>query len=171
MNNQNLNEAIKRISNYKNNDKSGLFYMLKAINHSKYGFSYIESFTRKEILNLLISEISTEKGWNKFVEMQPYRDLKETEKETKKETLKENEINFDKLMSFRPTVYDKMTNFLGQKVLLVEHPLKGDETFVIAIFPDFKKAFYTDFFDVDDMIAEHTEYQPFLINGNFQHGI
>lgn len=160
---KNLAEAIKRLSDYKSNDKSGLFYMLRHVNHSKYFYTYEQSYTRKEILSLLIAEVSTERGYNKLLELQPYRDLKEI--------ANPNKLNYEKLVALEPTIYDTLTNSLGQIIELVEHPTKGDTTQVIAVCHTLKLAYYTDFFDLDDMLAEHKEYEPIFINGEFQHGI
>lgn len=161
----NLAEGIKRISDYKSNDKSGLFYMLRVVNHSKYFHSYEEWYTRKQVLALLIEEISTLEGWNKFVQMQPYKDLAVVEVKDY------NKLNYNKLIEYKPTVYDTMVNSLGQSIDLVEHPLKGDSTFVIAICHELKLAYYTDFFETCDMLEEHKEYEPLFINGKLQHGL
>lgn len=80
-------------------------------------------------------------------------------------------LNYLKLTALNPTVYATMINSLGQTIKLVEHPTKGDETEIIAICDELKLASYTDFYDLDDMLAEHKEYEPLFINGEFQHGI
>lgn len=72
----NLEIAIARLSDYRSNDKSGLFYILRAVNHEQYFYSYESSYTRKEILSKVIEAIKTEHGWNKLVALVPYRDLK-----------------------------------------------------------------------------------------------
>jgi hypothetical protein len=74
-------------------------------------------------------------------------------------------INYDKLMSYNPTVYGEMTNSKGQQIVFVEHPLRGDETYVIAVCHELKLADYTTFFELDDMMAEHGEYEPVFIDG------
>lgn len=155
----NLQIASKRLSDYKSNDKSGLFYKLQHVNHTKYFYSYIESFTRKEVLALLIAEISTSQGWDKFVQLEPFKNLKDT-----------NKLNYAKLMEHNPTIYDTMVNSLGQTIELVEHPLKGDSTFVLAICHELKLASYTDFFETDDMLEDHREYEPLFIDNQLQHG-
>lgn len=80
-------------------------------------------------------------------------------------------LNYKKLVENNPTVYITLINSLKQKIELVEHPIKGDTCEVIAICHEIKKASYTDFYDLDDMLADHKEYEPLFINGNFQHGI
>ena len=81
------------------------------------------------------------------------------------------ELNYEKLMNNEPTVYEKMVNSLGQKITFVEHPFKGDSVQVICICHELKLASYSDFFELDDMLASHKEYEPLFINGEFQHGI
>lgn len=75
-------------------------------------------------------------------------------------------LKFDKLMSFNPTIYDEYINTQGKKVLFCEHPCLGDESPVIVIFPDDKLAFESGFWDIEDMIAEHKEYEPVLIGND-----
>jgi hypothetical protein len=79
-------------------------------------------------------------------------------------------INYEKLMSMNPLVYKAFTNSLGQWVILVEHPTKGDESEVIAIFPDFKKAFYTDFFELGEIDVVGGDYEVLLVDGELVHG-
>ena len=68
-------------------------------------------------------------------------------------------------MSHNPTVYGEMTNSKGQQIVFVEHPYLGDETEVIAVCHELKLADYTTFFELDDMMADHGEYEPVFING------
>lgn len=75
-------------------------------------------------------------------------------------------LNFDKLMAFEPTVYTEFLNSQGKKVQLCEHPTKGDEAPVLVVFPDEKLAFESDFWDTEDMTAEHGEYEPVLDGTN-----
>jgi hypothetical protein len=70
----------------------------------------------------------------------------------------------------KPTVYEAFTNSHGQVVVLVEHPWKGDEYPVIAMFPELQMAFKTEFFDTEDMLAEHKEYEPYFYNGKIKYG-
>ena len=71
-------------------------------------------------------------------------------------------MNYEKLMSYKPTVYGEMTNSQGQKIIFVEHPTRGDEYPVIAVCHELQVASATDFFDLDDMTAEHGEYEPWF---------
>jgi hypothetical protein len=82
-----------------------------------------------------------------------------------------NRLNFARLTAAEPTIYNTMVNSLGQTVLLAEHPIQGDETFVICIFPELQLAFYSDFRDCDDMLADHKEYEPVVIGNDFFHGL
>jgi hypothetical protein len=78
--------------------------------------------------------------------------------------------NFQKLMGLNPTVYTEFTNSKGQVIKLVEHPLKGDEAEVIAVCEALQMAANTTFFDTDDMLAEHKEYEPSFEDGHFYIG-
>jgi len=75
-------------------------------------------------------------------------------------------MNYEKLMGHNPTSYGKMTNSIGQEIEFYEHPLKGDEAEVICVCHELKLAQYSTFFETDDMVAEHGEYEP-----SFQDGV
>jgi hypothetical protein len=72
-------------------------------------------------------------------------------------------LNFKKLQEFEPSVYHEMINSQGHHILFVEHPFFGDEYPVIIMFTEHEKAFNSEFYDLDDMLAEHGEYEPLLI--------
>lgn len=74
-------------------------------------------------------------------------------------------LNYDKLMTYDPTVYDTMTNSQGQEIVFMEHPTKGDETFVLCVCHKLKLAAYSTFFETDDMMADHKEYEPSFVKG------
>lgn len=74
-------------------------------------------------------------------------------------------LNYTKLMSQNPTKYGSMMNDLGQLIDFYEHPILGDEAQVIAVNDELQLASYTGFYDLDDMTAEHGEYQPSFVNG------
>ena len=65
-------------------------------------------------------------------------------------------------MAHNPTLLDEATNSLGQTVRFYEHPLLGDESFVIAVIE--QTACHTDFFDTSDFF-EGSDYMPVLVNG------
>ena len=71
-------------------------------------------------------------------------------------------INFEKLMSHNPTEYDRMVNSKGQEIIFLEHPIMGDEAPVICACMELKKAAYSGFFETDDMMADHLEYEPWF---------
>ena len=79
-------------------------------------------------------------------------------------------LNYTKLTEQNPTIYTTFVNSLGQTIDLVEHPTKGDEAQIIAVCHDLKLACYTDFFDTDDMLADHKEYEPKFVDGLLLHG-
>jgi hypothetical protein len=80
-------------------------------------------------------------------------------------------LNYTRLMALEPTKYGQMTNFAGQLIEFYEHPTRGDEHPVIAVCHDMKLAATTDFYELDDMIADHGEYQPWFNDGQLFHGI
>jgi hypothetical protein len=73
-------------------------------------------------------------------------------------------LNYQKLMAYKPTVYQSFTNCLGQSMEFVEHPLQGDLNPVIVVFKDEELAFETDFYDTHDFYID-SDYQPVLVNG------
>ena len=73
-------------------------------------------------------------------------------------------LNYEKLMALEPTVYETKVNQLGQEIVLVEHPLKGEDYPVIAIYHAEKIAVRTDFWDCDDFY-ENSEYMPVFKDG------
>jgi hypothetical protein len=78
---------------------------------------------------------------------------------------------YERLMSFNPTVYDRMINTQGQIIEFVEHPTQGDEHPVIAVCHELKLAASTGFFELDDMLASHGEYEPwFTSDGELEIG-
>jgi hypothetical protein len=74
-------------------------------------------------------------------------------------------LNYTKLMNANPTKYGEMVNSIGQKIEFVEHPTKGDEHPVIAVCHELQLAAATDFFELDDMTADHKEYEPSFQDG------
>jgi hypothetical protein len=79
-------------------------------------------------------------------------------------------MNYEKLMNLDPTIYDEITNSIGQRITFVEHPLKGDESPVICVCHDLKLADYSDFWELDDMTASHKEYEPKFVDGKLVYG-
>lgn len=80
-------------------------------------------------------------------------------------------MNYEKLNAMNPTEYGRMTNARGQEIVFVEHPTRGDEYFVIAICHELKKAEATEFFELDDMMADHGEYEPYFDeDGKLEYG-
>lgn len=75
-------------------------------------------------------------------------------------------MNYSKLMSHNPTSYDKITNAKGQEIEFFEHPILGDEVFVICVCHELKLASFSTFFEIDDMIQEHREYEPWFDQQN-----
>lgn len=79
-------------------------------------------------------------------------------------------MNYEKLMSRKPTSYGTMINTQGQTIEFFEHPLFGDEFPVIIVCHELGLADHTDFMDIDDMIEDHKEYEPSFIDGKLYIG-
>lgn len=79
-------------------------------------------------------------------------------------------LNYSKIISLNPFEYESFTNSKGQKVVLCEHPVLGDEAEVLVMFPEYQKAFYSGFHDAGDMTADHNEYEPSLVDGRLYIG-
>ena len=75
-------------------------------------------------------------------------------------------LNYKKLMAHNPTVYGKTINSLGQTIVFVEHPTKGDEAEVICVCHKLELASYSTFFDTDDM-EDGEDYEPSFEDGKF----
>ena len=79
-------------------------------------------------------------------------------------------IEYKELIEYKADKLGETVNQMGQEVHFYEHPLHGDEYPVIVIFPEYEVAFNSDFFDIDDMIAEHGEYTPYFVGGELTLG-
>lgn len=75
-------------------------------------------------------------------------------------------LNYTRLTALNPFIFEDFTNSIGQRVQLVEHPIHGDEYEVIVLFPEYSVAFNSTFFECDDMMASHGEYQPWFDGTN-----
>ena len=73
-------------------------------------------------------------------------------------------------MAHEPFVYDEIVNQLGQTIEFLEHPTKGDMAEVLLVCHDLELAAYSGFFETDDMIASHKEYEPSFIDGKLYIG-
>lgn len=71
-------------------------------------------------------------------------------------------LNYTKLMSHNPTSFGKMMNDKGQQIEFFEHPTRGDEYPIIAVLHETQQAGNTEFYELDDMTADHGEYQPWF---------
>ena len=86
-------------------------------------------------------------------------------------------LDYKYIMGLDPTTYNDKPffNALGQEIWFMEHPILGDLYPVLVHFPKEKVVACSDFFETDDMIAEHGEYAPVLIDGKvdcqFHHDI
>ena len=73
-------------------------------------------------------------------------------------------------MELNPTEYGRMVNSLGQEIIFVEHPLKGEDSPIICVCKELELSALSTFYDLDDMIAEHKEYEPSFKDGKFYIG-
>lgn len=76
-------------------------------------------------------------------------------------------FNYEKLMAQKPTSFGKFTNSKGQEIEFLEHPVHGDSYPVICACHALKLAANSDFFETDDMLADHKEYEPSFEDGKF----
>ena len=79
-------------------------------------------------------------------------------------------IDYHKLMLEKPMEYENFVNSKGQKISFVEHPFIGDEYPIICVCHELKLASSSDFFETDDMLADHKEYEPSFQDGKFYIG-
>lgn len=79
-------------------------------------------------------------------------------------------LNYEKLMNENPFEYGEMTNSIGQLISFIEHPFRGDEYPIICVCHKLKLACCSDFFETDDMLADHKEYEPSFEDGKFYIG-
>ena len=80
-------------------------------------------------------------------------------------------LNYNKLVSLKPTILASFTNRIGQKFEIAEHPLSGDQSPVIIVFHDEKIAVLSDFYEPDDLISEYGgDYHPVYILGEIHLG-
>jgi hypothetical protein len=79
-------------------------------------------------------------------------------------------MNYLKLMEKNPTKYGEIKNNLGQLIVFYEHPVKGDESPVIAVCHELKLAEVTDFYELDDMTATEEDYRPMFVDGALRMG-
>jgi len=80
-------------------------------------------------------------------------------------------LHYDKLMALQPYKYGEMVNDKGQLIEFYEHPTRGCEYPVIAVCHALKMAANSSFYELDDMTAEHGEYQPIFTEDGFTLGL
>lgn len=78
--------------------------------------------------------------------------------------------NYNRLMEHNPTSYGNMTNSIGQEIEFFENPVYGDASPIICVCHELEKAVDSDFFETDDMEAEHGEYEPSFQDGKLYIG-
>ena len=78
-------------------------------------------------------------------------------------------LNYQKLMNLHPTILGSMTNSKKQLIEFVEHPISGDDSDILVICRELELAAHSGFYETDDMMADHKEYEPWFevenING------
>lgn len=79
-------------------------------------------------------------------------------------------MNYDKLIALKPTVYSTFTNSLGQEIEFVEHPTLGGDYPIICVCHALRLAANSEFYETVDMLADHKEYEPKFIDGQFYIG-
>ena len=76
-------------------------------------------------------------------------------------------INYEKLMSKNPTEYERFTNSKGQEIVFGEDPIEGCDAPIICVCHELKLASSSDFYETDDMLESHKEYEPSFEDGKF----
>ena len=80
-------------------------------------------------------------------------------------------MNYHKFMDQDPFEYGQMTNSKGQTIHFYEHPFYGDEHEIIVVCHSMQMVSDSGFFDIEDMTAEHGEYEPwFDMSGEYHVG-
>jgi hypothetical protein len=79
-------------------------------------------------------------------------------------------MNYEKLISAKPSKLGEIKNNLGQLIEFYEHPTRGDEYPVIAVCHNLQLAASTDFFEIDDMTASYEDYRPMFVEGELRMG-
>jgi hypothetical protein len=79
-------------------------------------------------------------------------------------------LNYQKLMDNNPTEYERFTNSLGQEIVFYEHPFKGDESEILVVCHNLKLACYSGFFETNDMLKSHKEYEPTFVDSRYYVG-
>ena len=75
-------------------------------------------------------------------------------------------LDYQKLMALNPTLLYSVKNKLGQQIYFFEHPTRGDDYPVIAVYHKEKTAVVTDFCDCDDFFVG-SEYNPCYKDGKW----
>lgn len=65
----------------------------------------------------------------------------------------------------KPHEYERLINSLGQEIVFYEHPTFGDMDSIFVYFPKEDRLFDSNFFELDDMLADHKEYEPVIVDG------
>lgn len=80
-------------------------------------------------------------------------------------------MNYEKLMKAEPFKLGEIANNLNQLIEFYEHPVRGDESPVIAVCHELKLAELTDFYELDDMTAKtYEDYRPLFVDGALRMG-
>lgn len=69
---------------------------------------------------------------------------------------------FQMLIDSKATCLGNFRNDLGQMMEFYEHPTLGDEANVLVMFPEFKVAYNSTFYDLEDMTATYHSIGMFM---------
>lgn len=79
--------------------------------------------------------------------------------------------DYEELMKLNPLNLGIHTNTKQQLIQFYECPIHGGDCYIICVSHELRKAEDSTFFEIDDMIADHAEYEPwFDENGKLQIG-
>ena len=80
-------------------------------------------------------------------------------------------MNYAKLLAKEPYKFEtELVNSLAQTITFYECPTWGDGRPVICVCHDLQLAAYSAFYELNDMTAEHKEYEPLFVDGQLKYG-
>ncbi len=80
-------------------------------------------------------------------------------------------MNYNKLTAMNPYIFIEFQNSIGQKIKIVEHPILGDESPMIAVCEELQIAAKTDFFEIGEIDQFGGEYEGGFVDGKLVHGL
>lgn len=76
-------------------------------------------------------------------------------------------LNYDKVLALKPFILEMIINQAGQTIEILEHPLKGDESTVLAVYHKERLIVETESWDCADFF-EGSDYNPVYMHGEMK---